>query len=120
MVSLGVGGGGGGELCDVWWDWCPPVRQGAHRSRCVLRCLVRCCGHRLPRVFVVAAVCDACGQTLPGTRDYPQCDTQAVTEALSRQCPVCKAQPGETCLNTIRIGQPLPGRDTHYARRDPG
>jgi len=38
------------------------------------------------------------------------------TAALSRFCVVCKARPKQPCSNTIRPGEPLPGRSVHYAR----
>ena len=37
--------------------------------------------------------------------------------SVEHRCPVCGAKPGEQCRNTIKPGQPLPGRDMHYARR---
>lgn len=36
--------------------------------------------------------------------------------ARDRYCVVCKARPKMPCTNTIRPGEPLPGRATHYAR----
>lgn len=34
-------------------------------------------------------------------------------------CPVCKAKKGQPCHNTIRPGEPLPGRPEHLARALP-
>jgi len=36
--------------------------------------------------------------------------------SLASRCEVCKAKPGQPCTNTIRPGEPLPGRTYHYAR----
>jgi len=36
--------------------------------------------------------------------------------ALSRYCQVCRACPNQPCVNTIKPGEPLPGRAYHYAR----
>jgi hypothetical protein len=33
-------------------------------------------------------------------------------------CEICKAKAGDECHNTIRPGEPLPGRSEHYARRE--
>lgn len=35
---------------------------------------------------------------------------------LMQKCPVCKAKPGEGCVNTITPGEPLPGRLFHFGR----
>lgn len=40
----------------------------------------------------------------------------AVIDPLSRYCQVCQARPKRPCVNTIRPGEPLPGRDVHIAR----
>lgn len=63
-------------------------------------------------------VCHACGQTVP--RPHPTSDPrpQAVTEALSRPCDICRAKPGDLCTNPIRPGQPLPGRIVHHGRME--
>jgi len=37
--------------------------------------------------------------------------------SLAYRCEVCKAKPGQPCTNTIRPGEPLPGRVYHYARQ---
>jgi hypothetical protein len=41
---------------------------------------------------------------------------KAPEEVLVNKCEVCKAKSGEPCRNTIRPGEPLPGRSVHYAR----
>ncbi len=41
-----------------------------------------------------------------------------MTDTLARRCEVCKAKPGQPCTNTILPGEPLSGRDVHYARRE--
>jgi len=40
--------------------------------------------------------------------------------SLAYRCEVCKAKPGQPCTNTIRPGDPLPGRTYHYARTQAG
>jgi hypothetical protein len=32
------------------------------------------------------------------------------------RCEVCQAKPGEPCRNTVKPGEPLPGRVEHHAR----
>lgn len=39
-----------------------------------------------------------------------------IAAALVVRCGLCKARPGEPCRNTIKPGQPLPGREIHYYR----
>ena len=39
-----------------------------------------------------------------------------VKAAMQEKCPVCKAKPGEECVNTITNGHPLQNRIVHYAR----
>lgn len=39
-----------------------------------------------------------------------------MTGPLTRHCQVCQARPKKPCVNTIRPGAPLPGRDVHIAR----
>ena len=38
--------------------------------------------------------------------------------ALDEPCPVCHAKVGRPCRNTINPGDPLPGREYHYARAE--
>lgn len=35
---------------------------------------------------------------------------------LAQTCEVCKAPKGKPCVNTIRAGEPLPGRIFHIGR----
>lgn len=42
-------------------------------------------------------------------------DSPLVARALAWSCE-CGAKTGELCRNTIRKGEPLPGRVVHYAR----
>lgn len=35
---------------------------------------------------------------------------------LNHRCEVCKAKPGQPCVNTINPSLPLPGRGEHLAR----
>lgn len=41
-----------------------------------------------------------------------------MSEPIENRCEVCKAKPGEPCVNTIRPGEPLPGRDFHAGRAE--
>lgn len=41
---------------------------------------------------------------------------EQVATALAVRCELCRAPAGEPCRNTIRPGQPLPGRRIHYYR----
>jgi len=43
-----------------------------------------------------------------------------VGDSIARYCVVCKAKPGAPCTNTIKPGEPLPGRTYHYARTQTG
>ncbi|WP_420891047.1 zinc finger domain-containing protein [Mycobacterium persicum] len=43
-------------------------------------------------------------------------DDQDVNLALTQPCGLCGAQPGAACRNTVRRGQPLPGRQVHHYR----
>jgi hypothetical protein len=38
------------------------------------------------------------------------------SDALNESCEVCGAEPGEACRNTLKPGQPLPGRLVHMGR----
>lgn len=38
------------------------------------------------------------------------------TAALSSYCVVCRSRPNRPCVNTIKPGEPLPGRAVHHAR----
>lgn len=40
----------------------------------------------------------------------------AAADPLSRYCQVCQARPKRPCRNTIKPGEPLPGRAVHWAR----
>jgi len=35
---------------------------------------------------------------------------------LGVRCELCKARPGDKCVNTVQPNAPLPGREFHYAR----
>lgn len=37
-------------------------------------------------------------------------------QELHHRCGLCGAPPGKPCRNTIRPGEPLPGRRFHYYR----
>jgi hypothetical protein len=39
--------------------------------------------------------------------------------SIEYPCPVCKAKPKQACINTLHAGDPLPGRDEHFARALP-
>ena len=51
--------------------------------------------------------------------DLADPDSPRVLKALTRRCDLCKAAVGELCTNTIRPGQPLPGRLIHLGRLSP-
>jgi hypothetical protein len=40
----------------------------------------------------------------------------AIKAAECRTCIICHAKPKQPCSNTVRAGEPLPGRDVHYGR----
>lgn len=46
--------------------------------------------------------------------DFPEADVQRAVQGWS--CDVCKAKRGQSCVNKIRPGEPLPGRPIHLAR----
>ena len=37
---------------------------------------------------------------------------------MDSSCELCEAPPGVPCVNTVNPGQPIPFRDTHYARNE--
>lgn len=43
-------------------------------------------------------------------------DDARVQAALAWTCDLCNAGKKHLCTNTIRIGEPLPGRVIHYGR----
>lgn len=42
--------------------------------------------------------------------------SKEVAAVLEWSCDICKARVKHLCTNTIRPGQPLPGRVVHYGR----
>lgn len=51
-------------------------------------------------------------------------DSAIVRDALTRRCEICKAKPGDDCIDTLAVGpagymKPLRGRLVHYARTSP-
>jgi hypothetical protein len=40
------------------------------------------------------------------------------TAALAQRCGLCGAKPGQPCVNTLKPGEPLPGRTVHWFRID--
>ena len=45
-------------------------------------------------------------------------DDHRVQAALTHKCPMCQAQPGDWCRNTVQPNQPLPGRLLHHCRAE--
>lgn len=39
--------------------------------------------------------------------------------SLKYRCQVCEAKPGQECRNTVKPGEPLPGRRFHLVRSCP-
>jgi len=52
--------------------------------------------------------------------ERPSKTPSAQADPLDRKCEVCGSPRGTACTNTIRPGQPLPGRAHHHARDGDG
>ncbi|POX86873.1 hypothetical protein C3477_13255 [Mycobacterium kansasii] len=80
------------------------------------------CNAALLNPHEITGLCQECKLVLRNERmrghGEPElaADAQDIAASLTQRCSLCGAPPGNACRNTVRPGQPLPGRQVHHYR----